>query len=127
MKKTFKYSAMVAVATILLISCLRNKEQETSVKNNSNLVVLQWNEVAYHAFGGANYQHSLMASRINAMMNLAIHDAVNAVEPVYEFYIFKGNDEAADPVAAAAAAAYTVLLNELPGKKEYLDSALQES
>lgn len=127
MKKTIKYSAMVAFATILLISCLRNKEQETSVKNISNAVVLRWNEVAYNAFGGANYQHSLMASRINAMMNLAIHDAVNAVEPVYEFYLFKGNDKAADPVAAAASAAHTVLLNELPGKKEFLDAALQES
>jgi hypothetical protein len=41
-------------------------------------LILEWNEVAYQAFGGEAYLHSLMASRINAMTHIAMHDALNA-------------------------------------------------
>jgi hypothetical protein len=127
MRTTIKYSAMLVFASLVLVACSRSKENETSVKKTSNAVILQWNEIAYDAFGGPAYQHSLMASRINAMTHLAIHDAINAIEPVYASYIFEGSDAAADPIAAAAAAAHTVLARELPARKEFLDSALEKS
>lgn len=127
MRATIKYSVLLMFAPLLFISCLRNNVDDTSVKKMSNTVVLEWNEIAYEAFGGKSYQHSLMASRINAMTHLAIHDAINTVEPVYEFYVYQGSDATADPVAAAAAAAHTVLIHELPDKKAFLDSALQKS
>lgn len=128
MRTPIKSSAMLVFVSLLLFSCLRKgSDSETSVKRISNTIVLEWDEIAYEAFGGVTYQHSLMASRINAMTHLAIHDAINAIEPVYASYIFKGKDALADPIAAAASAAYTVLVNELPGKKGFLDSALQKS
>ena len=127
MRTTIKYSATLMFISLLITSCLRNKVNETSVKKISNSVVLEWNKVAYDAFGGPEYQHSLMASRINAMTHLAMHDAINAIEPVYAFYVFKGKDATADPIAAAASAAHTVLINELPERKEFLDSALQKT
>lgn len=110
-----------------LVACSRKNESANGVEKLPATVVLNWNETAYAAFGGASYQHSLMASRINAMVQIAMHDAVNAVYPRYEKYVFEGSDPAADPVAAAASAAYYVLLNETPGKKTMLDSALQAS
>ncbi len=90
MRTTIKYSAMLMFISLLLVSCLRSRVNKISVKKSSNSVVLEWNEIAYNAFGGPNYQHSLMASRINAMTHLAVHDAINAIEPVYDFYVFKG-------------------------------------
>lgn len=122
-----KYLAMLLFVSLFIISCQRSNENEYSVKQISNAVILEWNEIAYQAFGGASYQHSLMASRINAMTHLAMHDAINAIEPVYAFYVYKGNEAAADPIAAAASAAHTVLLSELPAKKGFLDSALQRT
>lgn len=89
--------------------------------------VLFWNEVAYNAFGGAAYQHSLMASRINAMVHLAMHDALNGIEEKYSRYAFQGRDNKAHPIAASAMAAHTILMNELPQRKGYLDSALAQS
>lgn len=127
MRTTIKYSAMLIFTSLVFIACSRSKENEISVKKVSNAVILQWNEIAYDAFGGPAYQHSLMASRINAMTHLAMHDAINAIEPVYATYIFEGRDAAADPIAAAASAAHTVLLNELPARKGFLDSALDKS
>jgi hypothetical protein len=116
-----------AFASLVTLFCLRNNSPTHAVENLSNAVILQWNEVAYDAFGGPTYQHSLMASRINAMTHIAMHDALNAVQPRFSSYAFRGHDAKADPIAAAASAAYTVLLHEIPARKSFLDSALKRS
>ena len=128
MKRIKKSVLMVGIAcSVLTVSCTRNNYPNRDTKKLSNEVVLKWNEVAYQAFGGATYQHSLMASRINAMVHIAMHDAINAIQPEYETYAFDGKNANANPVAAAASAAHTVLLHEIPGSKGLLDSALQQS
>ena len=43
-------------------------------------VILTWNMAAYNAMG-IGYLHPLLASRINAMVHLAMHDAINATKP----------------------------------------------
>ncbi len=113
--------------SLFTISCSRNNYPADPIKTLPNDVILKWNEVAYEGFGGVQYQHSLMASRINAMVHIAMHDALNGVYPRYTTYAFTGKDAGADPVAAAASAAHAVLLHELPGKKGFLDSAWQQS
>jgi hypothetical protein len=119
---------MLGVATSLLMaSCSKDHYRETGPEALSNSIILEWNDVAYHAFGGAAYQHSLMASRINVMTHIAMHDALNAIDPKYATYAFTGKDVGANPIAAAATAAHMVLLHEIPGRKGFLDSALQQS
>jgi hypothetical protein len=61
------------------------------------------------------------------MTHIAMHDALNAVYPVYSTYVFNERDPDADPIAASVSAAYTVLVHEIPEKIAYLDSALQKS
>ncbi len=117
----------LVVSTIGLISFSNPSAKRNPVSSQSADIVLYWNEVAFKAFGGPNYQHSLMAARINAMVHLAIHDAANAIEEKYSRYAFDGKDKKADPNVALAYAAYTVLIHELPDKKGYLDSALGKS
>lgn len=117
-------TATMALAAIIAVSCSKNHSGDNAVSKLSAEPVLHWNEVAYQAFGGPAYQHSLMASRINAMVQLAIHDALNGIEEKYSRWAFYGKDADADPVAATASAAYHVLLNELPARKSFLDSAL---
>jgi hypothetical protein len=119
---------MLGVLTCLHgASCSKEQNDRSSVENLPNDVILEWNEVAYLAFGGTTYQHSLMASRINAMTHLAMHDAINAIYPVYSTYIFKGKDADANIIAAAVSAAHTVLVHEIPDKKQFLDSTLQQT
>jgi hypothetical protein len=123
MKRRFMILGIGIMA--IIASCSRNQAPVTGTEKLSNKVVVEWNEIAFKAFGGPGYQHVLMASRIYAMTHLAMHDAVNAVQSKYARYAFNGNNSNANPVAAAASAAHTVLLHELPAKKPYLDSALQ--
>ena len=104
-----------------------SKDSPRPVSSRSAVAILQWNEIAFNAFGGTQYQHSLMASRINAMVHLAIHDALNGIEEKYSRYAFAGVDKNADPFAAAAVASYEVLVHEIPGNKKYLDSVLENA
>jgi hypothetical protein len=72
--------------------------------------VLRWNEITMKAIE-ANGQSNIVASRTLAMVQGAVHDAVNAVNRRYDAYYFEGPaDPSASPDAAVAAAAHTVLI-----------------
>lgn len=118
---------MVVITCLNMAGCSKDQVADPDVETFSNKVILEWNEVAYFAFGGETYQNSVMASRINAMMHLAMHDALNAIYPKYATYAFTGKDAGANPIAAAASAAYEVLKHEIPDQKVFLDSALNQS
>lgn len=93
----------------------------------SNKVILDWNTTALNAMGAPNYQHVLVASRLYAMVHIAQYDALNSIVPVYKKYSNTTTDAGAHPVAAAAVAAYTVLLYNIPEKKAMLDSQLAKA
>jgi hypothetical protein len=72
--------------------------------------VLQWNETTMRAIA-ANGQNSIVSTRTQAMVQAAVHDALNAINRRYDAYYFEGpGDPAASPDAAVAAAAHTVLM-----------------
>jgi PAP2 superfamily/Vanadium chloroperoxidase N-terminal domain len=82
--------------------------------------VANWNIAALDMVV-AGGQNPILASRTLAMMHLAIHDALNAIERRYEPYLYEGHAEPqAAPEAAVAAAAHDVLAGVLPsfGKAE---------
>ena len=123
MKQKITSLAIAGIMSLVFIACSKNSLPKAPSKLQGDLIS-QWNETAYESFGGTQYQHSLQAARLNAMVHLAMHDALNAIENKYERYAFTGKDRKADPVVAASYAAYTVLLNQVPAKKNFLDSAL---
>lgn len=126
MKKTVMM--MLSVFTCFnLASCSKHDIHGPDGAMISNEVILEWNNVAYQAFGGVAYQNSIMASRINAMTHLAMHDAVNAIHPKYSQYAYNGKDPHANLIAAAASAAHQVLVHEISERKTFLDSALQKT
>ena len=72
--------------------------------------VLQWNETTMQAIA-ASGQNNIVSTRTLAMVQAAVHDAVNAINRRYDAYYFDGpGDPAASPDAAVAAAAHTVLV-----------------
>jgi hypothetical protein len=75
----------------------------------ANDVVL-WNETAVKAIA-ANGQSPVVSTRTMAMVQAAVHDALNAINRRYDAYYFEGPaDPASSPEAAIAAAAHTVLV-----------------
>ena len=129
MKRTVKSWLIVASTSIfLLASCSKLDFFKKETDTLPNDVIIQWNLVALQAEGGTGYMHALLSSRVDAMVHLAMHDALNAIDPIYEQYAYKTHGRHhADPHAAAAMAAYTVLLGSFPETKSMLDSALAAS
>src|SRR5215475_9941416 len=72
--------------------------------------VVQWNETTMKAIA-ANGQNNVVSTRTLAMVQVAVHDALNAISRRYDAYYFEGPaDASASPDAAVAAAAHTVLV-----------------
>lgn len=82
-------------------------------------VITQWNEQVL-ALGGA--------SRTLAMVQVAMFDAINAIQPRYRSYLnLPAAPAGALPEAAAAAAAYGVLVRLLPAQVAALNATLASS
>lgn len=75
--------------------------------------VVQWNETTMNVIDG-NGQSPVQSTRTLAMVQGAVHDALNAINRRYDAYYFEGpGDAGASPDAAVAAAAHTVLVGTI--------------
>ena len=89
--------------------------------------VTRWNQIATDATTTANAD-PLMESRIYAILHVAIHDAVNAVETHYEPYLPRTSPAPGASVEAAiAGAAHDTLVALLPDSKVSCDAAMEET
>jgi len=84
-----------------------------SARGASANEVLDWNTTAATLFNLS--QNPLEQSRSFAMVQIAVHDALNAIEPRYSAYAYHAEAPAVSPEAAVASAAHDVLLALLPG------------
>src|SRR5258706_13173501 len=91
-------------------------------------VVSQWNAIASTAIV-ANAKESPAASGVwFAYVHLAVFDAVNAIDPRFQPYLFTTNPPAgANMDAAAVAAAHRILVNYFLSQQTTLDSAYDAS
>ena len=89
--------------------------------------VARWNQIATDATTVAN-TNPLTESCIFAILHVAIHDAVNAVESRYEPYLPRSSPApaGASVEAAIAGAAHDTLVALLPDSKVSFDAALEE-
>ncbi len=89
--------------------------------------VLAWNQVTLDTIRALRLPPP-RATRSLAMVHVAIFDAVNGIERVYEpYHVEKGAPPGACPPAAAAMAAYTVLVGLHPTRRAMYDAALEGS
>ena len=90
--------------------------------------VVRWNQIATDASTVAN-TNALTESCIFAILHVAIHDAVNAVESRYEPYLPRTSPApaGASVQAAIAGAAHDTLVALLPESKASFDAALEET
>ena len=100
------------VPTTSLVACLWALTLAPPVLANE---VVQWNETTMKAIA-TNGQNNIVSTRTLAMVQVAVHDALNAIDRRYDAYYFEGpGDPAASPDAAVAAAAHTVLVGVIGG------------
>jgi membrane-associated phospholipid phosphatase len=80
-------------------------------------LVIQWNARILAAAEAEDHFLTLKGVRAAAMMHLAIHDALNAVDPRYRAYAYEEDAREASAVAAAAQAAYEIACDQYPQQR----------
>jgi len=95
----------------------------TEPRKGGSEILVSWNERSLSIAEAEDGFLTLKGVRTAAMMHLAIHDALNAIEPRYSSYQHASaapTDPAGDPTAAAAQAAFEVLVTQYPDTREEL-------
>jgi hypothetical protein len=104
------------------ISSLRNAEPGFA----ENDMVIYWNEKASAALGSVNPPPN--QTRLFAMVQIAVHDALNAIKPKYErFALINTREQNASPNAAVASAAYWTLKSVVPSTSLPIDDWYSQS
>jgi hypothetical protein len=86
--------------------------------------IAAWNELAHDIAFAEDQFLTFKGQRVLAMMHLAMHDALNAIVPVYERYAYNGPELMAHPLAAVAQAAHDVLASQYADQQDRLASEL---
>lgn len=87
-------------------------------------VVVGWSQKSYDVAFAEDQFRTFKGHRAFAMTHLAMHDALNAILPVYRQYAHVPHDLFAHPIAAAAQAARDVLVSQYAGAQADLDAEL---
>ena len=87
-------------------------------------VVVDWSRIVFEAAMTDDGFVSFMGPRHQVMMHIAMHDALNAIDPRFDQYAYFGRSKGANPVAAAAKAAHDVLVAVYPAQQATLDAEL---
>jgi hypothetical protein len=116
------------VVLMAALSCEKSTFKKPSAESTET--VLAWNDIATQAFIHFPEQPApppMIESRIYAMVNIAMHDALNNIVAKYKTYALSSMDRTANADAAVAQAAYDVLIAEAPWYKSSYDSLLTVS
>lgn len=90
----------------------------------STETIAGWNELTYLIAVAEDRLLTLKGLRTACMMHLAIHDALNTIEPVFERYAYEGQPEPADAAAAITQAAFEIVSSQYPDQVERLTEKL---
>ena len=142
-----KWLLPLSLILFIFISCQKeigqNQQQELQSAKYSNpgegfgnispAMVLIWNEAGTEAIANMTAIAGaplppMPESRIYAMINVAMHDALNNIVPKYQTYALKNaRDKDADANAAVAQAAHDVIVAQLPPQQGFADELLTTS
>lgn len=106
---------------LTIVSCKSAPPADWKIENLNREILLDLNRLTYTIANEHDQFYSFIGVRALTMTHLAIHNAVNAVDPQFETYLFDETDPQAHPIAATVAAARTVLRAAYPARTDTID------
>ncbi|MGC1205054.1 MAG: vanadium-dependent haloperoxidase [Flavobacteriaceae bacterium] len=106
---------------MVLQGCKSNSQE---IEDFNGELVTKWNDKIIEYAIAEDNLFTLKGVRTVAMMDVAMHDALNAITAKYTTYAYKGEAPTANPIAATAQAAYEVVVSQYPDKKDELSKEL---
>ncbi|NNC61334.1 MAG: vanadium-dependent haloperoxidase [Eudoraea sp.] len=97
------------------------------VENYQPEIVNSWNEIIMNLAIEKDGLLTLNGVRTEALAHTAMHNALNAIVPVYTSYGFEESGQGADPIAAVSQAAYEVARTSFPENERELKELLYNS
>ena len=113
MKHIYYYGAILTILTVFFALFSGSEPDELDAR-----VVVEWNELAIQTAEEVDRFQTLRSNRAVPMAHLAVHDALNAIVPVYEQYAYTESNKEAHPVVAASQAAHDVMTELFPNHSE---------
>jgi hypothetical protein len=87
-------------------------------------VIASWNTLAHDIAYAEDQFLTFKGQRALAMMHLAMHDALNAIVPIYRAYAYSSAPRVGHPIAATAQAAHDVLVAQYPDQQARIGDQL---
>jgi pimeloyl-ACP methyl ester carboxylesterase/membrane-associated phospholipid phosphatase len=109
---------------LLLLTVLPCSAHENRRAADTELLVA-WNAQLLATAEAEDRFLTLKGVRTAAMMHLAIHDALNAVDPRFGAYAYEGDGGGADPLAAASQAAFVIANDQYPAQHDAWETLRQ--
>lgn len=122
----FDYRRSVQYLSIMALFWTCNPDKK-SVENYGPEIVNSWNKIIMDLAIQRDGLLTLNGVRTEAMANTAIHNALNAIVPVYTSYYYEGSLPDANPEAAASQAAYEVAKSSFPENESELRELLSNT
>ena len=126
MKYPLNLSSIYFLFTFFTLALFGCQNQKLDVDSYDTELLQSWNKIIIDMAIEEDGLMSLKGVRTEALMHLAIHNSLNAIEPLYTFYAFEGNEPDANPIAAAAQAAYEIGISQFPKNAEKLEQELEK-
>jgi hypothetical protein len=115
--------SIILISVILIQSC---KDKPIEADNFNSEILTSWNKKIMELSVAEDGLLTLKGVRTEAMMHIAIHDALNTIQPLYSNYIFQGVSKNANPISTVAQAAYEIAVSHFPDKQEELEAELNK-
>lgn len=126
------------VITLAVVVCLTavageradneaRREEERALAHLGSVdpaLVVAWNGLINEIAFAEDQFLTFKGVRAHAMMHIAMHDALNAVIPLYRQFALRDIELFAHPIAAAAQAAHDVVVSQYPGQQARADAEL---
>jgi hypothetical protein len=113
----------LVISMILIVTSATTAASDHRMELRAD-VVAAWNLLAHDVAFAEDQFLTFKGQRALAMMHLAMHDALNAIVPVYQTYEYSGRSRHAHPIVAVAQAARDVLAAQYPDQRARLTSEL---
>lgn len=121
----FAGSLGVFMGIFLLVMDSVIAQHVVNIGESNTKILTSWNQKVLEAAKAEDGFLTLKGVRAAAMMHIAIHDALNAIDPKYSQYAYKVQHPGANPMASIARAAYEVAVNQYPAKQKEWEEELQ--
>jgi hypothetical protein len=114
--------AIILLPIVVVQSC---KENTYDINDYTSEVVTSWNQKIMEYAIKEDGLLTLKGLRTEALMHIAMHDALNAIRPIYSAYSYDTSFNSADPISAVAQAAFEVAISQFPNHEKELSQELQ--